>query len=330
LVFTGVRTLKVPVQDFDDPVTLRRGRLMSDVGHDFVLTSLGIPDAAVIDKIVHVGVALSAVEVNLSLTKAQARIARLEALKGSGVPVMLSHLRTSEESHFDGKHFSHFVNAGLRIEELQRKQQDIAALIGAGAIDGVTVRLDWGGDVFAAAQAASEWASATGAKVLVSVKLGSHSLAVANQDDCAIAALAAETVLVSLCAPAALRFVFDTFMDIDRGYFPRNGFIDRRFNPRAANKAVAGLCSAFEGIDTATLVGQQRIGNGRLTEFVACGVAYALLSVHRDSLADLDASVGRNYSCAVDLRTLETSGLSLTALTESCLPDGAVLALLRQ
>jgi hypothetical protein len=324
----GVRTLKIPLQDFDDPATLRRGRLMSDVGHDFVLTSLGIPDPAVIESIVDGGVAISAVEVNLSLAKAHARIARLQALRRAGVPMLLSHLRTSEESHFDGKHFSHFVNAGLRIEELPLRQPEIAALIDASAIDGVTVRLDWSGDVFAAAHASTELASATGAKVLVSVKLGSHSLAVANHDDRAIAALAAETVVLSLCSTPELRFVFDTFMDVDRGYFPRNGFIDRRFNPRAANRAVAGLCSAFEGVDAASLIRHKRIGSGRLIEFEVAGDAYALLSADRDALSDLDASIRRHYSCVVDLQTLSTGALSFEALAASCQTDDAVLALL--
>ena len=35
--------------------------------------------------------------------------------------------------------------------------------------------------------------------------------------------------------------IFDTFMDIDRGYHPRNGFIDRMFNPRPALHAYAAM-----------------------------------------------------------------------------------------
>ena len=35
--------------------------------------------------------------------------------------------------------------------------------------------------------------------------------------------------------------MFDTFMDVDRGYFPRNGFIDRMFNPRPALRTYAAM-----------------------------------------------------------------------------------------
>ena len=36
-----------------------------------------------------------------------------------------------------------------------------------------------------------------------------------------------------------MRYVFYTFMDVDRGYFPRHAFIDRRFDPRPAARAFA-------------------------------------------------------------------------------------------
>ena len=57
-----------------------------------------------------------------------------------------------------------------------------------------------------------------------------------------IARLVAEAIVASKMSKR-VSYVFDTFMDIDRGYFPRNGFIDRRFNPRPAALVVASLAS---------------------------------------------------------------------------------------
>ena len=34
-------------------------------------------------------------------------------------------------------------------------------------------------------------------------------------------------------------------MDVDRGFYPRNAFIDRRFNPRAAARACKRLSALF-------------------------------------------------------------------------------------
>ena len=38
-------------------------------------------------------------------------------------------------------------------------------------------------------------------------------------------------------------YVFDTFMDVDRGYYPRHAFIDRRFDPRDAARMFAVACA---------------------------------------------------------------------------------------
>jgi hypothetical protein len=42
-------------------------------------------------------------------------------------------------------------------------------------------------------------------------------------------------------------YSFDTFMDVDRGYFPRNGLIDRRYDPRPAGLALTALNAVFAG-----------------------------------------------------------------------------------
>jgi hypothetical protein len=76
--------------------------------------------------------------------------------------------------------------------------------------------------------------------VLGAIKLADASIARARADDTDTARLAAEALLAARLSPR-VRYVFDTFMDIDRGYFPRNGFIDRMFNPRPALRAYAAM-----------------------------------------------------------------------------------------
>lgn len=53
---------------------------------------------------------------------------------------------------------------------------------------------------------------------------------------------AAQALVLSRCGDG-VRYVFDTFMDVDRGYYPRRAFIDRRFNPRPA----AGVFTLLAG-----------------------------------------------------------------------------------
>lgn len=242
---TGIRTLKVPEQDLRDPGTIARAQLMSDVGHDFIVTMFGVPDHTFMEQMLASQVRVSALELNLTMQEFRQRAGEIAQLrKTASAKIIFCKLRTTEESHFDGKHFSHFVNAGVRIEEMPGIRTELASLILDGIIDGITVRLDRGTDIVAAASQLNRFADQMQCEMVVSVKLSDESLAGLIDDDFDTARLAAEAIIASKSSER-VRYVFDTFMDIDRGYFPRNGFIDRRFNPRPASSVVASLVAAL-------------------------------------------------------------------------------------
>jgi hypothetical protein len=71
--------------------------------------------------------------------------------------------------------------------------------------------------------------------------------------------------------------VFDTFMDVDRGYFPRNGFIDRMFNPRPALRAYAAM-SHLLGDGVGVSVEHAVNEAARSVRFRAGGAAHVLVS----------------------------------------------------
>jgi hypothetical protein len=60
------------------------------------------------------------------------------------------------------------------------------------------------------------------------------------RDDAAIAARVEEAGRAALAHPEVVLWL-DTFLDIDRGYYIRNGLADRRMRPRAAGFTLAGL-----------------------------------------------------------------------------------------
>lgn len=304
----GVRTLKIPTQDIVDEATLRRAELLAAVGHDFILTSLGVPKAAVTDKLVASALGPGAIEVNLSVAKALEQGDALVALRArTGARVLLAHLRTSEDSHFDGKHFSHFVNTGLRPDELARNSASIARLLAEKAIDGITVRVEWGSDIVAVAEQLDAFSLKHGCDILASMKLATHSLAVANDDDVAIATLVAQTLVMSCCS-RRVHYVFDTFMDVDRGYFPRNGFVDRRFNPRLASRVVASLCAALNGSESAEFVRMERFDGGRSIEFRRGSSSFLLVCGGSGETALRLRSHGATHPFAIDLATGEIGG----------------------
>ncbi|MEE8435754.1 MAG: hypothetical protein V3S64_13300, partial [bacterium] len=80
---------------------------------------------------------------------------------------------------------------------------------------------------------------------LVQVRLASDNPAEPMFDDRANANRVAETVSAAWVCEEANVFL-DTFVDLDRGYFPRTGLIDRRHNPRDAGRVVAHLQTALE------------------------------------------------------------------------------------
>jgi hypothetical protein len=70
--------------------------------------------------------------------------------------------------------------------------------------------------------------------------------AIAFTDDQKIANVVGETLISSLAANQ-IEVVLDTLIDHDRGYFPRHGIIDRRYNPRLAYHVFRHLHRAVSG-----------------------------------------------------------------------------------
>ncbi len=279
----GLRSLKVPEQDLNDPETAARARLMSDVGHDFIVTAFGVPSEAFAKLLTASGVNVSAIEVNLPLQKFLRSLEEVGRLrKATSAKILFCKLRTSEDAHFDSQHFSDFVQTGLRLPELQSLQDQIAAWVREGTVDGVTVRIDRGVDIVAASSQLNRIAEATGCEILASVKLSHKSLADLVDDDPDTARMAAEAFIASRTSNR-VRYVFDTFMDIDRGYFPRKGFIDRRFNPRPAGLAVASLISILPH-GALSLDAVQDDGACRVVAFSCVDRQFSLLSGSHDAV----------------------------------------------
>ena len=123
-------------------------------------------------------------------------------------------------------------------------------------------------------------------------------------------------MVLSRCGPDVL-YVFDTFMDVDRGYYPRDAFIDRRFNPRPPARVFTALASLFPGDDRFTLLDG---GSDDVMDFEHAGGRCRLACARRDSaiaaLGGLDTDDGVH-----DLLTgRETTVPELRAGT-GCEPD---------
>ena len=248
----GVRLGKVPDVDVLETEPRERMRLMARIGHRYVVTAIGAPREAVLTAAGD-DTGVFAFETNLTLERFAHHRDTLRAVRErSGAEIFLAKILTDQEARISGRTFSHFVKSGFTVEELAIHRDLIAGALERGEIDGVTVRLDFREPLPPAARRIREFAAGTGARVLVSLKLSGPGVATARTGDRETAARAAQAMVLSRCGPDIL-YVFDTFMDVDRGYYPRDAFIDRRFNPRPAAGVFTALASLFPGRESFTL-----------------------------------------------------------------------------
>lgn len=243
----GARLSKIPDLDFQDPQARSRMHLLARMGHRCVLTSLGRPPA--ITRVEAKEAGICAIEVNATWkTLERQRQVLSDARQASGAQIFLSKIHTFDESHFDGKHFNHFVKAGFVLQELPGEIARIREAIAESTIDGITVRVEADEDLPSVGLELIALAEELRMPILVSLKTSGPNLATARADDDAFAARVAQAMLLSK-GSTRLRFVFDTFMDVDRGYFPRQAFIDRRYDPRLAARVFTTLNATLSHVD---------------------------------------------------------------------------------
>ena len=275
----GVRLGKVPDVDVLEDEPRGRMRLMARIGHRYVVTSIGAPREAVVEAAAD-DAGVFAFEANLTLERFdRVRDALRAVRRSSRTAVFLAKILTDQEARVSGRTFSHFVKSGFTVEELTLHHDLIAGAVDRAEIDGVTVRIEFGESLPAAARRMRACAAQTGARILASLKLSGPGVATARTGDRATAVRAAQAMVLSRCGPDIL-YVFDTFMDVDRGYYPRDAFIDRRSNPRPAAGVFAALASRFPEPEPFTLIE----GRGEETiDFEHTGVRYRLVCAPGDA-----------------------------------------------
>jgi hypothetical protein len=244
----GVRRLRVPLQDFADERVRARMALLREVGNAFLVHAYGLPAAATVRALEASRGLVSALEIVLPHAAIAAALPTLAELRErTGADVYVSKLRTHEDAKFDGSKFSHFINHGFVLAETHQIEPLAAAASRGGSISGVSLRVSRRERPWALLRQADARAAALGFSMLAHVRLAGESPAETMDDDRANACRIVEAALAAAVSPRVLA-VADTFMDVDRGYFPRTGLIDRRSNLRAAGRAYAnlhGLLSTF-------------------------------------------------------------------------------------
>lgn len=263
----GVRKLRVPLHDLMDPNLRRRMRVLAAIGHRFTVYHFGLPRPHEQAILVESRELVSALEIVVPLIDIPVVCTHLAELRRLGrFSVYLSKLRKHEDAQYDGSHFNHFINHGFVLAEKEQLKNIFGKAEARAAADGVVMRIVRQRSVWEDVPAALECADGLGIRVAIQARLAADNPAEVLEDDLDTANRVAETVMTGLANPGT-DIIFDTFDDIDRGYFSRNGLIDRRFNLRSAGLVFRNLHAALHQLSRPVPIDRKVLGSGTVCRF---------------------------------------------------------------
>ncbi|MGI9480067.1 MAG: hypothetical protein ACR2PI_25425, partial [Hyphomicrobiaceae bacterium] len=235
----GLSRVRVPLTDLIDPHI--RGRItdFATTGIAFSFFSLGVPDAATLALInTHRDLVaqLEIVGASDDLEDISGDFARLADL--GDIPIVIGKSHSSKHEPKQGSKFAHSVSSGFKWDV---REVVLAALQSAGApvaAAGLLFQVNLDDDLDNRLAELDAYAARIERPIEVNIRLANPNPAIANFDDDAIAARVAQAVAM---APTlkSISLQIDTFVDVDRGYNPRHGLLDRHYNFRAAGRALA-------------------------------------------------------------------------------------------
>ncbi len=238
----GIRKLRVPVRDLMLDDNRDRMRMLKRHGHEFTLFSFGAPSALEQELITAHQDIFTAWEIGVNWNVFAEEVADIGTFaRKVSLPVYLSRLRSSDElrAEADGRYY-HVINQGfLAADEGQMKgileMPDLK-----DAISGFVFRVTMDRAPLDAVREADEIAARLGVRASVHIRMCGSNPAEALEDDAWVCRHLAEAVLAATAYPGVAVFA-DTMIDNDRGYFVRNGVLDRLCNPRPAFHVVRNL-----------------------------------------------------------------------------------------
>ncbi|MCP5368452.1 MAG: metallophosphoesterase [Hyphomicrobiales bacterium] len=323
---TGLRRLRLPIQDLLDPRVRDRMAILRRLGHTFQVYAYGLPEGAARAAVIAHAHLIDALEVVIGWDGAGAALAGLAALKAAGGPrVYLSRVNRKDAAKVEGARYNHLISHGFVFAEEDEIAQALAAA--PGAVDGLVFKVARDTAPAGAVAEGARLAARLGLTACLYLKSTSASPAEDFIDDAANAARMAEAVAAAAGTPAAdgaVELILDTLADADRGYFVRTGLVDRRYNPRLASHVVGHLLAAFHARDW-TVDGEAREVAGGRVLFLRDGDARAAVVTGAAEAAAVAAALageGRAPARWTDLGSgrihgaEDLSGAGLPALLE--------------
>jgi hypothetical protein len=231
----GIRKLRVPISDIADEETIQRILALRPLGFDFTFFSIGLPDDQIKEALIQHHDLVDCWEIIAPWDQIPDVLRSIRKVKRkTGIRVVLSKLNTlADQQVCDDFYFSHFPSHGFRLNEWDLILMCIEDFGASEAVDGFVYRIPPDIDPWAGIESASQFSKKHNTTASVHIQMPRGSEGVAYVQDGELSNRIAETLMAAISFNSVSVYV-DTFIDHDRGYYPRNGLLDRRCNPRPA------------------------------------------------------------------------------------------------
>ncbi|MEE2981364.1 MAG: metallophosphoesterase [Pseudomonadota bacterium] len=244
----GVRKIRLPFRDLQTPDNVERLRMLKRQGHEFTLFSFGVPTPHQRDLITANQDIFAAWEIGLNWESLERDIAAIgEAARAVAMPVYLSRLRSIDEQRAEAGKYYHAINQGFLAADKDQMAAVLARPELAVALHGFVFRLTLDMSPWETAAMASAMAADLGVAASLHLRMFGANPAEETADDHLTVNRIAEAMAGAAAYPNVTIFG-DTLLDIDRGYFPRAGVLDRMYNPRPGFHLVRHMNAALNRV----------------------------------------------------------------------------------
>ncbi|MBI4591498.1 MAG: metallophosphoesterase [Candidatus Rokubacteria bacterium] len=288
----GIRKLRVPVQDVEDLRIRERMRVLRSLGHQFTVYTFGVPEGPRRDILVEHHDVVDVWEVVCDWPEVRRTVEAIREVKAKApLTAYLSRLRSKDHAPADGSRYYHAIDHGFLSTERGVIEGLLRAEDTASVIDGFVCRVARQASPWVEIAAAGAIASELRTGCAVHVRMASGNPAESFKDDLDNANRVAEALVAAMAQSApgqpGVDVFIDTFADVDRGYFVRNGLVDRRYNPRLGSHVVRHLYGALSASPHALTPGELRgVGFGRLCTLERSEELLALVMPERQILVE--------------------------------------------
>jgi len=308
----GIKKIRIPMGDYYLADTLERIKSLKAMGHSFTVFSTGLPTERVMKTLAANQDYIDHWEVSVSQDEMKEIASYLQEIKSrTPIKVFVSKIQTSADTE-GGNKYHHFIRHGFNPndDELMEELQTTGIL---KWVDGLVFNMTPEQSPFERINQAKKMADRYQLEASIHVQMrGSDTPAYEHRDDLAIANRIAEVVISTVIAKEVEVFL-DTFIDHDRGYFVRNGLIDRKNNPRLQYHVFKYLSSVLQQLDDCKVVTNEKHKGYKIVKLES---ASSELSIVLPDNADAEFQIEQfqdfNY-----LLNLETGEIQKASVSQS-------------